>query len=146
MSTEKTQSANKTGLFIALFIAILAFIISIIALQKYQNPNYPNQQILSMQNELREMRREMQLGLTRQRLESLRRDIEEGRNPNQVQNELSYIQQNLRSMLRNADANTQQRIREMDKELDRIKLQLRDNRADALQTIDTLLERLRQGI
>lgn len=85
------------------------------------------------------------LAAARDRLLSHRPEVAGERNLQQVREDVAEIRADLERTYRNADAGVREQWRELDAELERLQAQLKDGSSKAVDTLDSLLAKLRVG-
>ncbi|HEX6904185.1 MAG TPA: hypothetical protein VF789_31030 [Thermoanaerobaculia bacterium] len=83
------------------------------------------------------------LAAARDRLLSHRPEVAGERNLQQVREDVAEIRADLERTYRNADAGVREQWRELDAELERLQGQLKDGSSKAVDTLDSLLAKLR---
>lgn len=148
MAKETVQPTRNTTNWIAIGIAIIALILSILAFAntKNQTPLYPQNEFEAFREETREFQQKVTLEEARKRLEEVRRDIAQGVNAEQIQKELADIREDLRANFQNAGEQAQTAWQNLDTELEKIEDQLREGSINLLNTLDMFLEKLKSGI
>ena len=84
------------------------------------------------------------LARARERLLARRSDVRDERNLEQVRRDVAQIRESLEKAYRDAGSGAREKWRAMDGELERLEAQLREGSSKARETLDSLLDRMRQ--
>lgn len=144
-SENETVRSNSMMVWSTFIIAIVALIVSLLAFNRTARIDKQSN-LVNLQKEVQTIREEQVIEQAQDRLTEIREQINNTGNFDDAQKGVAQVRRDVRQSFTNATEATKETWNDLDKELEQIEQQLRDGSADALNSLDNFITKLKNEI
>ena len=145
VKAQKEKSGMTSGTLLAIGIAVIAVVISFIALERTADTGQQDV-LLNLESDVREIQEQDAVEGAQEGLQNLRDNLAETGDYALAQEDIARIRRDFQQSFANARENTQEAWGTVDEDLARIEEQLRQGSAEALSALDMLISNLEQEV